>query len=234
MADEPMAPEPDAPDTPLAAPDEGTPAEPDAPQGDGQEPDIDYRKRFEDLQPELTRAQQANAEFRQLFEGLRDRDPEALEVLGWDQEEQQQPGIEDDEFADPDEQLRAELAEIREQLGARDQQEQVNQEEEATTHFMDEQFDQVEKELGFELSDEALGFIVGHAVENPGDDGFPDVPGATREFLKVAKAEYQRYMEAKRNAPKAPVGEPGEEDIDLSDDDSRVKRAVQLMEAEGS
>jgi len=216
-------------DTPPAAPEEGTPVPPE-PQGS--EPEIDYQKRFEDLQPELTKAQQQNAEFRRLYEAAQEGHPEALELLGIEQPGQ--PTDDDENYIDPDEQRWAEFDQLKEHLSQRDEEQEQAQIYEQEAAHIDDALDSLESELGFELSQEDVDFIVDRAVTNRGEDGLPDVTAAGKAFLKSLESARDRYMEQRKNAPKAPVGSPGEENIDLRDDESRRRELARTMESEGS
>lgn len=221
MADEPAVPAEQ--ETPPAAPEEGSPAE--APE----EPTIDYQKRFEDLQPELTKAQQQNAEFQRTLQAAREGNPEALDALGIEYE-----APEEEEFADPEEQLRQEVAQLREHVGTQQQQAEYAALEEQEATYIAEQIDALEKAAGIELDDQAIDFVIDRARSNRGEDGAPGVEGAFKGFASILESDRQRYLDSKKNAPKVPVGGPGEEQIDLSDPEQRQAAMVRDMEAEES
>lgn len=225
MADEPQAPE-ETQETPPAAPEEGSPAPESAP---ADEPTIDYEKRFNDLQPELTKAQQQNAEFQRTLQAAREGNPEAMDALGIPYE-----APEEEEFEDPEEQLRQEFNQLKEQIGTQQQQSEYAALEEQEASYIAEQIDALEKEAGVELDDEAIDFVIDRARSNRGEDGAPDVQGAFKGFNSIIESDRKRYLDSKKNAPKVPVGGPGEEEIDLSDTEQRQAAMVRDMEAEMS
>jgi hypothetical protein len=176
----------------------------------------------------LTRAQQQNAEYERTVQAAREGNQEALEALGIPFE------AEDEEFLDPDEQLRQEVAQLKEQLGTQQQQAEYAEAEDMEATYIAEQIDALEKSKGIELDDEAIDFVIDNARANRGDRGEPMVQPAFERFAKVLESDRTRYLESKKNAPKAPIGGPGEEKIDLSDDDARQRAMVRDMEAEMS
>jgi hypothetical protein len=217
--------EPEAPES--AAPPEGLPAESESTDADAPET-TDYRKRFEDLQPQLTQAQQQNAEFNRLVEAARQGNTEALDALGIPYE----AGEDDDEFLDPDEQLRREFEELKnEHLTAKQQAEQTRLEDQEAEYIAG-QIDSLEKKAGIELDDEAVDFVIDRARSNRGQDGRPEVEAAFKGFTSVLDTHQERYLKSKNDAPKAPVGGPGEEKFDPANDDERLKALSRAFEAE--
>lgn len=207
--------------------DEGLLAEPEPKVSD--EPTVDYEKRFNDLQPQLTKAQEQNAEFQRTLQAARQGDPEAMDALGIPYEKP-----EDDEFLDPEEQLRQEVAQLKEQFGTQQQQAEYAGFEEQEASYIAEQIDALEKEAGIELDDQAIDFVIDRARSNRGEDGAPDIQGAFKGFNSIIESDRKRYLESKKNAPKVPVGGPGEDKIDLSDTEQRQAAMVRDMEAEMS
>jgi len=154
-----------------AAPPEGSPAPESEPKGE-EAPAVDYEKRFNDLQPELTKAQQRNAEFERTLQAAREGNPEALEALGIEYEE------EDAELEDPDEVLRNEVAQLREHVGTQQQQAERSHLEEMEADYIAEKIDVLEKETGIELDDDAIDFVIDRARANRGDQEEPLVENA--------------------------------------------------------
>lgn len=226
-AEDYQAPTPAEESADSAAPqEEGLPAS--EPTGPDNPDTTDYRKRFEDLQPQLTRAQEQNAEFQRIVEAARNGDTEALDILGIPYESQD----DDDEFLDPDEQLRREFEALKnEHLSAKEQSERA-QHEEQEADYIANQIDALEKKAGIELDDDGIDFVIDRARANRGHDGAPNVEAAFKGFTSVLDSHQERYLQSKKNAPKAPVGGPGEEKIDLSNDDERLKALARTFEAE--
>ena len=83
MADEPTQDPAIEQDTPAQDATQDTP-EAEAPEQSEQQTqaEIDYEKRYQDLQPEYTRATQEAAQYRQIIELAQQGDPDALEILG--------------------------------------------------------------------------------------------------------------------------------------------------------
>lgn len=220
----------DAPadEAPNAAPqDEGLPAEPE-PKGEA-EPGSDYQKRYEDLHPQLTKAQQQNAELNRLFEAAKSGDPQALEILGLETQE------DEDEWVDPDDQLRQEVEALKAERQSEKEAKELADLEAQEDKFIKGKIAELEKAKGVELSDRARALVESHARANRTDNYEPQVDEAFEAFTGEAKSTWERYLQSKKDAPRAPVGGPGEENIDLSDDDARLRAmAREFSAAEGS
>lgn len=188
----------------------------------------DYQQRYESQQGALTQAQQEAAEYRRIVEGARQGDPQALELLGI--ELQDEEGLEDDEYVDPTEQK---LTQIEEYLTGQQREAEARQLQEAETQWIGDQLKAAEKEAGLELSEQQVRFVTGAALADRGEDGAPNVAGAFKDFQAALEADREAYLKSKK-APKAPVGGPGEEKIDLSNDDDRKAAMARIMEVEGS
>lgn len=214
-------------DTPApAAPEEGTPAPEPTPDGGG-EPDIDYKDRYENLRPEHTRATQEAAEFRRLTEAARKGDTDALDALGIPYETD-----EPDEFEDPDETLRREFEALKNEHQTAKQQSEKAQFEEQEAEYIANEIDALEKKAGVELDDDAVDFVIDRARANRAENGAPNVEQAFKGFTSVLDTHQERYLKSKNDAPKAPVGGPGEEKFDPTNDDERLAAMARTFEAE--
>ena len=208
-----------------AAPPEGSPATPPESTDEGT-PDIDYRKRFEDLQPELTKAQQSRSELERTIQAAQAGDREALDALGIPYEDG-----DDEEFDfedDPYEALRAEINQLKESHSS-EQEQKLQREEDA---FIDNKVKELEESSKFDLTDEEFDIVRDRACGDRAPNGEPNVKGAFEAFKKIAEKAGERYLASKNEAAKAPVGSPGEEKIDPNDDDQRRALAARIMEAE--
>jgi hypothetical protein len=226
MADEPTPDPAVSEDTQEeAASPEETPA--DAPAVDWESTDNPYKERYDNQQPTLTRTQQEAAELRQIVEGARAGDPEAIRLLGLDFVEDTEE--DDDEYIDPDDRIDR----LEQQLAQREEMTQAETEEAQEMDWLAENLDTLEKKEGAELSDKEMEIVVGNALDNRLENGQPDLEGAYKALREV-QADYQKsYVESKR-APRVPSGTAGTEKLDLSTDEKRQEAMLQIMQEQGS
>lgn len=208
---------PDAPE-PTEAPDsQGTPSD----SQESKPAEVNWQDRYENLQPEYTRASQEAAQYRQIIDLARQGDPEALNVLGLESADD----TEEDEDFDPDDseaRLSRMEAFFQEQAEAHAEQELQELEQE----FLDYEVE----ELGEKLTDKEQTFIKRLALATPDSEGLPDVKAAYEEFKGIAEERQAAYLESKK-APQVNLGTAGSEDIDMSDPQERVKHMAAIVEA---
>lgn len=228
MPDEITAPEPsDTPDAVQTADPTGTPA------------GGDWESRYKELQATYTRASQEAAQHRQIIESLTDPEkaPEVFAQLGYefatpDQEPEPEP-----QYDDPYEAQLAELknltAKQQEQLSQLlNQQQQAQQQSERESHLLQSQA-ALEQELGRSLGEQELEAIFRLADTMPDSSGKPQVKAAYEFLDKLAAQEFDRRLDAKRNAPRPPAGgQPGAPSPDLSTRKGRLEQAMSLMETQ--
>lgn len=209
MADE-QAPEEtqDSQPTDDAAPDDGTPAEPEK----GSQPesdDTDWKQRFQDTQAWATQTAQEAAQLKQIIELARDGDPEAIEWLGFQPVEDDEDESEGDEIPrDPrvDQLFQAE-AERQAQAHLDDLEDHVSGEIEALA-----------KAAGIEdLSEDAVDLIFGALTPRTDDPSVPDVEKAFKKVTGLTDAAIKSYVSGKRRAPLAPSGSSPSHQPDLDD-----------------
>lgn len=188
----------------------------------------DIEKRYADLRSEFDRRNAA-------LSGQYGPEAQAEALRQFNIELAEAEEEDDDEFIDPDEKLRQEFEALKnEHLTAKQQAEQAQMEEREATYIAD-QIDALEKKAGIELDDEAVDFVIDSARANRGQDGAPNVEAAFKGFTSVLDSHQERYVQSKTNAAKAPVGGPGEEKFDPSNDDDRLRAMTREFEAaEGS
>lgn len=194
----------------------GTPAE-------AQSPDVDWARRYADLQPEYTRASQEAAQYRQLFEAARQGDPQALQYLGLTIED------EDDFDEEPDEQARLNALEnwAVEQYRRQQEQEQQSQYQQMEDQHLVTQLAELEKKHG-EIDDDTLKdlYLLGQSLRS--EDGFPDLVKAYEYDQQRWEARRQKWVDSKR-APQAPSGASAAQSPDLDDAEQRRKWMQQRL-----
>ena len=220
-------------------PTEGTPEPANTPdQGTGtQEQSTNWQERYEHLQPEFTRATQDRDRYRieaeqtrQLVGALQDDDPQvrqqAAEALGLQLVEE---ADDDTQFADPNEQLARELAELKqwrdEFTGSQQQEQYVAQIEQSVEHQLDQ--------LGG-LTEAQKDWIVSRAIAlPPTQDGLPDIPAAHAEFTALIDAEKQSWAKSKpRTAFTSAAGQEATQVPDLNNREQRVEYMLSRLQAE--
>ena len=206
---------------PPAPQDTAAVAGPDQAPGTAQEqPQVDYEKRYHDLQPEYTRTAQERAELAQWKEWAElalttedaDTQRQALQRLGFDvpEEEDAEPAEwTDDE--DPYADLRQEVAELR---AWRDQTQ--SQVQDATAfEFLNGHINSEVERLGLaELDNDTRQLVLAQALAAPGipappgapHDELPDVETAWKNFQAWRNEEQKRWASTKRSAPYVPPG----------------------------
>ena len=225
MADEATpAPVDEAQDTP-------TPEAPDVSQ-DTPETDatqsVDYEKRYQDLQPEYTRATQEAAQYRDFIERVQAMDPEALRSLGLEFEEPDDEGFDEDD--DPDAPLTR--AEWNEWQQAQQEEHQAAESEQAFNNDLWSAVEAIEEKEGREITDEEAAILRDSALAQVVRGGDFDLSSTWDSLQSQAKAAHERYVNTKRTAPVAPLGSAGEEKIDLNDEDARQDLLKRVMDAE--
>jgi hypothetical protein len=190
--------------------------------------EIDWAKRYSDLQPEYTRTTQEAAQLRrqnELYQSLLyAEDPDTRRQAA------QELGIELDDEPDPNEgQQYLTREEWQTFQNAQRQQEQQRQEEQGVQQieqYMDTQLDT----LG--VPEHLQGIIKADAVFNrdPNDQGLPDIKGAFDHFLgEVRKAEQKEWAKTKRTHHISSVGQAGTQQPNLDDDQQRQAWMAQQL-----
>lgn len=228
MADEPTpapAHEQDTP-TPAASRTE-KPATESPKDGEESAPAVDWEQRYSDLRPEFDRKNQLLSAA-EGHHGL-EAQMQALQQLGVQVEYEEDPEYDEyDEYEDPDDRLDR----IEEALSERSEAEADAEFQWLEEQYIDSTLSAIEEKEGVQLSDTEARFVVTNALANRHDDGRPNLQGAFDDLKGIKSAARDEYLASKK-APRAPVGTPGEEKIDLSDTDARRKYMAEVMEAEG-
>lgn len=202
--------------TDQAAP-EGTPA-PEPTDGSPAETE-DWQERYQNLQPEYTRASQEAAQYRQIFQLASQGDPEAqnwiAEQVGWEVD-----GQPDDEEEDPTAALAAQV----EQLRQADQERQQEARYDAVETDVQGRIEELVKDanLSFENKEHEQAFttaVFAHLTQHP--NGGPDVDGAFKQVTNLMDIAFTSRMAQKRNLSLAPSGSSSTHQPDLDDPEQR-------------
>lgn len=210
----------------------------DAPVEGSAEPtqaEVDWSKRYADLQPEYTRATQEAATLREQNQAWQvlttSDDPEqrslAAEILGIELE---QEDTEEQDFLDPTDELRKELSELKAWKDSLTESQQAEQQAIQEAEFIDSQLVSLEGTIGRKFEDDEAKLIASLAFVNRDDKGQPNVQAAFDSLSGFSKAEFDRIKKGKK-APQAPGGQAAGERPDLSTRQARENRLLQLMEA---
>jgi hypothetical protein len=203
--------------------------------GTAEQAEVDWQKRYADLQPEYTRTTQENAELRrqqELYDLLLSTDDpdtrrQVAEQLGYvldEEEETQAP----DEFEDPFDQYDERLGRIEQSLTQRQQQEQEDAYAREVRAVVDERLGQ----LGLDKDDQ--DWILAYAINALPitEEGLPDLEQAHQEFVKRETARQKAWAQAKKAAPHiSPVGQPATEVPNLDNDQERRDWMVAQLQA---
>jgi hypothetical protein len=234
--------------------DQQAPATPDTPAvagpteapGTQEQPQTDWEKRYQDLQPEYTRTAQERAELAQWKEwaelALTTDDPDtqrqALQHLGYDIPDE----VEDVEPAewtddeDPVADLRAQIAQEREWRQGIEEAAQAAAAEEFLNDHVQSEF----QRLGIDKLDDRMQDVVKRLI--PSAPGIPTPPGAPHDELPDVEAIWNYFQETqtemqkswaqtKRSAPYVPPGgQPANEVPNTgTGHEARMDRAMRFM-----
>jgi hypothetical protein len=227
MADEPatQAPE-ETQDTPTPDAQDTSTETPDAPDTDATEQErIDYEKRYNDLQPEYTRATQEAAQLRNIFALAQQGDEEAIELL-----RQYIPEQDTEDEADLEEPMTQ--AQFQEYLAAQQQEQEAQQSEQAFMSDFAADLAEIEKKEGRSLTDWEKNVLFNDAQGQVAQTQTYDLEAPWNEISDYHKQVIEGYTKSKKQAPVAPLGSAGDQKIDLSDDDARQEYLAQVMQAE--
>lgn len=197
----------------------------------------DFEARYKELQATYTRTSQEAAQQRQIIEALSNPETaqDALSALGYEFDTPQEP---EPQYEDPFEAKFAAIerqnAEMQKQLQTfTQQQQQAQQQQERESHLLQEQ-SRLETEHARQFNEVELEALFRLADTMPDQSGKPQVQQAyDLLYGKFAEAEFNRRLEAKRNAPPAPLtGQPGAPAPDLDTREGRLAYAMSIAQAQ--
>lgn len=197
-------------DETTAAP-EGTPA-PESTDSQAQSDSTNWQERYENLQPEYTRASQEAAQYRQIIALAQQGDPQAIEALGLSLADSEDDDLEDEtQFHDPrvDQLLQAE------------QMRQYEAELDTLEQHVDTEIGKLAKSAGYEVSDVEKNLIFSALTPKANNPNDPDVEAAFKMVTGLRDEHISDYVAKKRRAPLAPSGSPSSHQPDLDDPEQR-------------
>ena len=197
--------------------------------------EIDWAKRYADLQPEYTRTTQENAALRQreeLYDLLVSTDDpdtrrQVAERLGYQLagEEDQSQSFEDTE---PWEVYDQRLAALEQQQATREQAEAEAERAREVRGVLDERLDQLP---GLDREDQ--DWVLAYAINAlpVADDGYPDIGKAFEVFQERDNARQRKWAQTKRGAPHVPSnGQAATEVPNLDNRQDRIDYAVRRLQ----
>lgn len=208
-----------------------TPA-PDADSQPGTPAQENYEQRYKDLQAEFTRASQENSQLREFVNSFSDPEKaaEALSALGYEIEGDEPEPVEyDNPYEAELAQVKAQLAEQGQKLSEMTQAQQQAAQQAAEQAYFEQQFESLGDEAGRQLSQQEVNHIVAFARANPDNEGRPDVKAGWESLKTLYDANFDATVKAKKNAPKAPSGQPGAAVPDLTTRSGRLHAAMEKM-----
>lgn len=235
MSDQ-QVPAPQEQETPAAAGPEGT--------GAAEQAEVDWRKRYDDLQPEYTRSTQRlrDMESRERWYELaltsedEDTRRQAVEALGYTLEEQEEASSTTADYEDPYDALLSRQERVEQRLNERERAEQEAQENALIKAITDERLAQLEG-LDQEDQDWVLAYAINAlpAVRDPSVPvPLPDISGAFEAFTARETERQKGWAKSKRAPYVTPGGQTATEVPNLDTHAGRVDHAVrQLQQAEG-
>lgn len=191
--------------------------------------DTDWRERYENLQPEYTRATQEAAQYRQIVDAARQGDPEAVAYLGFELPEEDSDDYYD-EYRSPEDEI-AELKQWKSEFEAGLE----AAAEEAEYAELRERF--VAEEIGRldpkgEFSDDYKQMLEAQALRFEDDEGLPDFNAAHKSLQAYFEGERKRWVQSKRTPQVSSGASPSHQpDLD-SDEERRAYIAQRLGEQE--
>ena len=218
-----LAAEIDSQDTPEAPGNE-------APQGTPSEsPAHDWEQRYNSLRSEFDSRNQRYSQYEQFVQNLSNPETqaEALRALGLEIEDDDLP---DDDYDDPEDRWEQRFNQIEGYLSQQAAEAQQREIADLESQYLDQELKGIEKDENVKLSAKEKEAVesLGHKLRD--EDGVPDYQQAYKLLAEAADARQARYRESKKSEVPG-LGQAGEETIDLSDDDARVKLMADMLEA---
>jgi hypothetical protein len=138
----------------------------------------------------------------------------------------------EEEYLDPEEELRAEVEGLKGYLTQQQQAELASQQENEVTEYVAEEIEALEKSQGkdFEFSPEELAFISTYAHTHPSPNGAPDVRGANDALNKILDQRKQGWIESKKSPRRISQGTPASKTAEPQDRGERMELALEAME----
>jgi hypothetical protein len=196
--------------------------------------EIDWQKRYGDLQPEYTRVTQENAELRrqqELYDVLISTDDpdtrrQVAEALGFQLDEDEEPDPDEQDFEDPFARYDERLGKLEQTLTQREQ----NERDEAYAEQVRQAVDAKLDTLGLPKDDQ--DWVLAYAINAlpVTHEGLPDIEQAHRVFTERETARQREWARGKRAPHIAPHGQAATEVPNLDNRQERVDWMVRRMQ----
>lgn len=202
------------------APNVDTPAQ-SAPPGTPDEQQIDWQKRYNDLRPQFDRTNQQLAQ-------LNDEEYQRQLMAQWGYEVEE-PAPEQG-WADPNEELAKQVAELNEWKTQQTQAEQANAQFQKDAEHIGAALQKFQEDIGRELDSEEVRLFGDAAFARRRDDGLPDIDSVLEATKAMRQREQQQWEEA-RKRPRAPkIASGGQEGTSAPNLNDREQRRAFMAE----
>ena len=186
----------------------------------------DYSRKTAEISQERQEAQ----ELRKFAEAMQDpatRDAILEQQFGYQFEDEGE-----EEFLDPEDELRNRVEQLEGHLTQQQQAELASQQENEVTEYVAEEIEALEKSQGkdFEFSPEELAFISTYAHTHPSPNGSPDVRGANDALNKILDQRKQGWIESKKSPRRISQGTAASKTAEPQDRGERMELALEAME----
>jgi uncharacterized protein YciU (UPF0263 family) len=196
-----------------------------------------FEQKYNELRSGFTQKTQGLAQERQEAQELREfaeamQDPATRDAILEQQFGYQFEDEGEEEFLDPEDELRNRVEQLEGHLTQQQQAELASQQENEVTEYVAEEIEALEKSQGkdFEFSPEELAFISTYAHTHPAQNGAPDVRGANDALNKILDQRKQGWIESKKSPRRISQGTAAQKTVEPKDRGERMELALEAME----
>lgn len=190
-----------------------------------------FENQYNELRKGFTQKTQGIAQERQEAQEYRDfitaiqNDPAARDA--WLQQEfgyEFEDGDEQ-EFLDPEEELRAEVEALKGHLAQREEAEFTSQQEDEVSEFIEDKIDELEtaQGKGFKFSEDEVSYLTMMANRHPLPNGAPNVQGANELLERMMDQRQKQWIESKKSGRRISQGSPAKKAFDPTNQEERMK-----------
>lgn len=216
------------------APDVDKPEVTDTSAPDGTSADVEQlRRSYDELRSKFNERDQEVAELRKLRESLSDPDRQAeiLNEFGIELADLDEPDL-DDGFADPVDELRRELDELKRERQSELQRQEEERASQAFRDNFDNQIVAIEGSEGRELSEKEIAILHDRALVRASLGEEPSVEALYRDLDELWEARKASYLESKKS-PRVAAGRSASEQPNLDDESERHRYMMARFESAG-
>lgn len=136
------------------------------------------------------------------------------------------------EFLDPEEELRAEVEALKGHLSQQQEEQLASQQSNELVEYIDAELDALEKTQGkdFKFSDEEASFLTTYANTHPLPNGAPDVQGAAQALQQIVDKRQEQWIASKKSGRRISQGAPARKAIDPTNQEERFKLYDEIAE----